>query len=90
MSDIKAEIAALPENTPYIDEISCNCDEVILFARFIESSLQKTGKTFKNDALKSDLETFKKEFVRLWNTKNHKTGSEIFIARIDGMLKCME
>lgn len=82
MLNIKEELLGLDKTTPYLDEMICNCDMVILFARFLGCKIE--GK--EDSDLKSELAELKSEFLRLWEKENRIVGSEIFAERIQKMI----
>lgn len=85
MENVKNEFLELSRETPYFDEILCNCNMVILFARFIAHKVSG-----ENDAsLKDELNILKNEFLRLWEKENRIVGSEIFAGRVEKMIECM-
>ena len=85
MSNVKAEFLKLSKDTPYFDEIVCNCDMVILFARFIAYMVSKEADV----TLKDELNLLKNEFLRLWEKENRIVGSEIFVGKLEKMMECM-
>lgn len=82
MQNIKEELLKLDKTTPYIDEIICNCDMVILFARFVAHKVCGV----EDLQLKCELKALKEEFLRLWKKENREVGSEIFAGRIEKMI----
>lgn len=90
MLNIKKELSELRRDTPYLEEIECNCNMVILFARFIYNMVSTDGKPLKNDSLKNELIELKEEFLRLWQIKNRVSGSEIFAEKLDEMIDCIK
>ena len=85
MTNVKNEFLELDRETPYFDEIVCNCNMVILFARFLAYNISGVADL----ELKDELMALKKEFLRLWEKENRIVGSEIFAGRIDKMIECM-
>jgi len=83
MTNVKNEFLKLSKETPYFDEIVCNCDMVILFARFIACKV--SGEHDMN--LKAELKNLKNEFLRLWEKENRIVGSEIFADRLERMIE---
>lgn len=83
MKNIRKELKNLKKDTPYLEEIICNCDMVIMTAKFVERKL--TGK--KDRKLKKEISKLKAEFLRLWEKENRIKGSEIFADTLDKMMK---
>ena len=85
MENVKNEFLELSRETPYFDEILCNCNMVILFARFIAHKVSGEN----DERLKDELKILKNELLRLWEIENRIVGSEIFAGRVEKMIECM-
>lgn len=85
MNSIKEELYGVDKNTPYYDEIICNCDMVILSARFIAASVGNE----KDSGLKEELEELKIRFVELWKRENREVGFRTYMGRVDKMIECL-
>ena len=86
MQNIMEKLNSLDRDTPYIEEAKCNCNMVIEFVRFLESLL----KNEKDTELIKDILALKEEFSRLWDKKNHAVGKDIFIKKLDDIVKYIE
>lgn len=86
MEDIKYSLNSLDDETPYIDEIRCNCDMVILFAEFIAVR----GQGNSSDKLREELNELKMRFTRLWKVRSRDVGHEIFGEMIDKMIEKLQ
>lgn len=85
MQNIKEELLMLKSDTPYREEIICNCDMVILISKFIECQLG--GR--KDARLKDEILKLKADFLRIWEKENRACGSEIFAGRLDEMAEML-
>lgn len=90
MTGLKKQLTGYGDDVRFVKEMRCSCDIVILFAEFVKQSIGKGGAKIKADALKSGLEELKDNFDRLWKIDARPVGNDIFKARIDKLLECIE
>lgn len=76
MENLKQELSNAEAEEIMLREIKEDCEIVIILLNYV------CGKA----ADKDDVDALKKEFVYLWNMKNHSIGSEIFLDELD---KCV-
>ncbi len=87
MEDLNQQLSKYDDNVKYIKDIRCNCDMVILFADFIKKSIAAKGENITDDNLKQGFEDLKKNFREQWCVDNREAGVDIFIEKIDKILK---
>ncbi len=90
MTNLKCELSALDEDTPFIEDIKLNCDMVILFARFIRANVLKNKNNIYDIKLKTDFIELKERFVKQWNIYSKASGVEIFCRRLDNIISKIE
>lgn len=88
--NLKKQLYTYDLNTPYIREIICNCNMVILFAEFVKASIEAGENKISNNKLKTDLIKMKDDFKELWCIKNRPVGYDIFISRLNQMINKFE
>lgn len=85
MLAIKKELVQYAETVPYLDDIKCNCDMVILFARFIQ--YKRNGENNElNSALREEMIEVKERFLTLWCRNNRTAGSELFVGVLERLI----
>lgn len=90
MTDLKEQLKEYGEDIKYINDIRCNCDMVILFAKFIKKSIISNGGKVKDENLKESLSILKQKFKKQWVADNRESGVEIFTETIDKLLSKFE
>lgn len=90
MKDIYDMLCKYDCETPYIEEIKCNCEMVILFAQYVHDYYLKDDEKIVNPELKNNLINLKENFVKLWRVKNRDAGYEIFCESIDKAINLID
>ena len=80
MEEIRVSLTKLDKNTPYIDEIICNCDMVIIMADFIIAKMRGS-----DSGLKHRIDELKVRFEKLWKVRSKSVGCDIFMSKLDEM-----
>lgn len=80
MEEIRTSLTKLDKNTPYIDEIICNCDMVIIMADFIIARI-----CGHDNGLKLRISELKERFEKLWKVRSKSVGCGIFMSKLDEM-----
>ena len=73
---VKKEFASMPQLTPHLDEILCNCDMVSLCAEAL-LCIESGAGAMEKETLFQAIQALRKRYIELWNRSSRERGSEI-------------
>jgi len=86
MRTLRKDLEQLPEETPYLKQIKCNCDMVLWFAEFIRARQVQGNDVIDAPQIKKELLRVKEEFADAWLEEAKVVGLDVVEKLFDRVL----